>query len=68
VRTALLVVTVLALAAAPAFGENGYDAKLVAQSPNLTLESGEVGDSYFDAQNVGPWAAGRSRPVAVRIR
>jgi hypothetical protein len=53
VRTALLVVAILAFAAAPAAAENGYDAKLIAQSPNLTLESGEVGDSYFDAQNVG---------------
>ena len=52
-RAALLIVSLLALSAAPAFAENGYDARLVAQSPNLTLESGEVGDSYFDATNVG---------------
>ena len=53
-RTVLLA-TALALArASPALGEGGqYEAKCIGQSAYLTLESGEVGSSYFDAQNVG---------------
>jgi Bacterial Ig domain len=53
VRLALLVVAIVALTAAPAFAENGYEAKWVGQSPYLTMESGETATSYFDAQNVG---------------
>ena len=39
--------------AAPAAGDGGYEAKWLRQSPYLTLESGQVATSYFDAQNVG---------------
>jgi len=51
----VLLASLLALvAAAPAAGENGvYEAKFLGQSAYLTLESGQVATSYFNAQNVG---------------
>ena len=48
--------TVLAVgltAPAPALADGGYEAKFIAQSSYLTLESGQTAGSYFDAQNVG---------------
>jgi hypothetical protein len=47
------------IAAAPAYGENGWNAKLVAQSGPLTLESGQAATSWFRARNVGTrtWAS-----------
>jgi hypothetical protein len=49
----LLAGTLAIALAAPAAGDQGYEAKLLAQSPHLTLESGQDATSYFDAQNVG---------------
>jgi hypothetical protein len=49
----LLGATLVLATAAPATGENGYEAKWVGQSAYLTLESGQTATSYFDAQNVG---------------
>ena len=49
----LLAGTLAIAVAAPAAGENGYEAKWVGQSAYLTLESGQRATSYFDAQNVG---------------
>ena len=49
----LLGATAVLATAAPAAGENGYEAKWVGQSAYLTLESGQTATSYFDAQNVG---------------
>jgi hypothetical protein len=51
--TALLAGTLAIALAAPAAGENGYEAKWLGQSAYLTLESGQSATSWFDAQNVG---------------
>jgi hypothetical protein len=52
-RTGALAAALAIAIAAPAAGDGGYEAKWLRQSPYLTLESGQVATSYFDAQNVG---------------
>jgi hypothetical protein len=56
-KAALTALAALALSVAvaqPAGAEGGqYEAKYIGQSRNLTLESGETGNSWFDAQNIG---------------
>jgi hypothetical protein len=59
----------LALAPGSALADNGYEAQFVGRSPDLTLESGELATSSFQARNVGtkPWQTDRAVAPPVRL-
>lgn len=54
-RAGWIALVTVAIAAVPgrALAVNGYEAQLLAKSPDLTLEAGEVGTSWFRARNIG---------------
>jgi hypothetical protein len=54
-RARSIALAAAALASAPqtAHADNGYEAQFLSRSPDVTLEAGEVGTSWFRARNIG---------------
>jgi hypothetical protein len=68
-RWIALAAAVVVVAPPAALADNGYEAQFLRRSPDLTLESGELGTSWFEARNIGTkvWQTNPFVAPAVRM-